>query len=68
MNLKEKFDNPIMRHDLCRNEIKETKQQCAEIAEVFAIGFAEFITGITHKQVEGYFYFFYYSEWKNQQK
>ena len=36
MPLKEKFDNPIMRHDLFRNEIEETKQQCAEIADEFA--------------------------------
>ena len=41
MTLKDKFDNPIMRHDLGRNEIEETKEQCAEIAEDFAVGFAE---------------------------
>ena len=41
MKLKDKFDNPIMRHDLGRNEIEETKEQCVEIAEDFAIGFAE---------------------------
>ena len=40
MKLKDKFDNPIMRHDLGRNEIEETKEQCVEIAEDFAIGFA----------------------------
>ena len=41
MTLKDKFDNPIMRHDLGRNEIEETKEQCVEIANEFAIGFAE---------------------------
>jgi len=41
MKLKDKFDSPIMRHDLGRNELEETKEQCAEIAEEFAIDFAE---------------------------
>ena len=41
MKLKDKFDNPIMRHDLGRNEIEETKEQCVEIANEFAIDFAE---------------------------
>ena len=41
MTLKDKFDNPIMRHDLGRNEIEETKKQCVKIAEEFAIEFAE---------------------------
>lgn len=45
MKLKDKFDNPIIRHTLGRNEIEETKEQCAEIAEGFAIGFAEWIWG-----------------------
>lgn len=36
MTLREKFDTPIMRHDLGRNEIEETKEQCAEIADEFA--------------------------------
>ena len=40
MTLKDKFDNPIMRHDLGRNEIEETKEQCVEIANEFAIDFA----------------------------
>ena len=43
MKLKDKFDSPIMRHDLGRNEIEETKEQCAEVAEDFAIGFADWI-------------------------
>ena len=43
MTLKDKFYSPIMRHDLGRNEIEETKEQCVEIAEDFAIGFAEFL-------------------------
>lgn len=43
MKLKDKFDNPIMRHDLGRNELEETREQCAEIAEEFAIGFAEWM-------------------------
>ena len=42
MTLKDKFDNPIMRHDLGRNELEETKEQCAEIAEEFAIEVLEF--------------------------
>lgn len=43
MTLKEKFDSPIMRHDLGRNEIEETKEQCEQIADEFAIGFAEWL-------------------------
>ena len=43
MKLKDKFNSPIMRHDLGRNEIEETKEQCVEIAEEFAIGFGEFM-------------------------
>lgn len=43
MDLKEKFDSVIMRHDLCRNEFEETKEQCAEIAEEIAIDFAKWI-------------------------
>ena len=39
MTLKDKFDNPIMRHDLGRNNTEQTKEQCAEIADDFAIGF-----------------------------
>jgi hypothetical protein len=31
-----------MRHDLGRNELEETKEQCAEIAEEFAIEVLEF--------------------------
>ena len=42
MKLKDKFDSTIMRHDLGRNEIEETKEQCAEIAEDFAIEVLEF--------------------------
>lgn len=44
MTLKEKFDTPIMRHDLGRNEIEETKKQCVEIADDFAIDFAEWLS------------------------
>ena len=36
MKLKDKFDSLIMRHDLGRNEIEETKEQCVEIANEFA--------------------------------
>ena len=43
MTLKDKFDNPIMRHDLGRNEIEETKEQCEKIADEFAIGFAKWL-------------------------
>jgi hypothetical protein len=42
MKLKDKFDTPIMRHDLGRNELEETKEQCAEIADDFAIEVLEF--------------------------
>ena len=42
MTLKDKFDNPIMRHDLGRNEIEETKEQCVEIADEYAIEVLEF--------------------------
>ncbi len=42
MKLKDKFDSTIMRHDLGRNELEETKDQCAEIAEGFAIEVLEF--------------------------
>ena len=42
MTLKDKFDNPLMRHDLGRNEIEETKEQCAEIADEYAIEVLEF--------------------------
>lgn len=42
MKLKDKFDSPIMRHDLGRNELDETKEQCAEIAEEFTIKVLEF--------------------------
>jgi hypothetical protein len=41
MDLKERFDSVIMRHDLCRNEFEETKEQCIEIAEEYAIDFAD---------------------------
>lgn len=43
MKLKDKFDTPIMRHDLGRNEIEETKEQCVEIAEEFTLGFAKWL-------------------------
>lgn len=43
MKLRDKFDNPIMRHDLCRNEIEETKEQLEEIADDYAIEFEEWI-------------------------
>jgi len=43
MKLKDRFDTPIMRHDLGRNEIEDTKEQCAEIADEYAIGFGKWI-------------------------
>ena len=46
MTLKDKFDNPIMRHDLGRNEIEETKEQCVEIADEYAIEVLEFYHNI----------------------
>lgn len=39
MKLEDQFENPIMRHDLCRNETEETIEQLVEITENFAIGF-----------------------------
>ena len=53
MKLKDKFDNPIMRHDLGRNEIEETKEQCVEIAEGFAIDFAEWLNNGRFSQYGG---------------
>ena len=53
MTLKDKFDNPIMRHNLGRNEIEETKEQCVEIAEGFAIGFAEWCDKTTTQVSKG---------------
>ena len=43
MKLKDKFDSSIMRHDLGRNELEETKEQCAEIADDFDIGFEDWM-------------------------
>ena len=43
MKLRDKFDNPIMRHDLCRNETEETKEQLEQIADDYAIEFAEWL-------------------------
>jgi len=37
MKLKDRFDTPIMRHDLGRNEYEETKEQCEQIADDYAI-------------------------------
>jgi hypothetical protein len=55
MDLKERFDSVIMRHDLCRNEFEETKEQCVEISEEYAIAFAYWIRQsgnliVLHKQ------------------
>ena len=44
MKLIDRFDSPIMRHDLGRNEIQETKEQCAEIAENYVIEVLEWLT------------------------
>jgi hypothetical protein len=44
MELKDRFDNPIMRRDLGRNEIEETKEQCAEIAENYVKEVLEWLT------------------------
>jgi hypothetical protein len=44
MKLKDRFDTPIMRHDLGRNEYEETKEQCEQIADEFAIEFAEWLS------------------------
>jgi hypothetical protein len=43
MTLNLKIDSVIMRHDLMRNETKETIEQLEEIADDFAIGFAEWV-------------------------
>ena len=44
MKLIDRFDNPIMRHDLMRNEIQETKEQCAEIAYAYVIEVLDWLT------------------------
>ena len=41
--LEKQFDNVIMRSILVRDELEETKEQCVEIADEFAIGFAEWL-------------------------
>jgi hypothetical protein len=41
MTLEDKFDSTIMRHELCRNETKETIEQCLAIAHDFAVQYAE---------------------------
>lgn len=43
MTIKEKFDSTIMRSFLVRDEIEETKQQCADIAEELAVEFGKWI-------------------------
>lgn len=55
MDLEQRFDSVIMRHDLCRNEFIETKEKCVEISEEYAIAFAYWIRQsgnliILHKQ------------------
>lgn len=55
MTLKEKFDSIIMRHDLSRNDFEETKQQCSEIAENYAIEFALWKETI-HQDDNGLYY------------
>jgi hypothetical protein len=47
MKLKDRFDNAIMRHDLGRNEIEETKEQCAEIAENYVKEFLDWYKKIS---------------------
>ena len=44
MKLIDRFDSPIMRHDLGRNEIEETKEQCAEIAENYVKEVLDWLT------------------------
>ena len=44
MKLIDRFDNAIMRHDLGRNEIQETKEQCAEIAENYVKEVLDWLT------------------------
>ena len=44
MKLIDRFDSPIMRHDLGRNEIQETKEQCAEIADAYVVEVLEWLT------------------------
>lgn len=44
MKLIDRFDNAIMRHDLGRNEIQETKEQCAEIAENYVNEVLDWLT------------------------
>ena len=44
MKLIDRFDSPIMRHDLGRNEIQETKEQCAEIADAYVNEVLDWLT------------------------
>lgn len=39
--MKAKFDNALMRHDLCRNEPEETMEQLIEARDEFAVIFSE---------------------------
>lgn len=41
MTLKEKFESPMMRSFLVRDEIEEIKEQCAKIADEHAEKFGE---------------------------
>ena len=51
--LKNSFDSIVMRHNLMRNEDKETIEQCVNVANNFAIEFLEWYGGLRLDEVEG---------------
>jgi len=69
MTLKEKFEEVEIMFEnqigsLAYDELGNAADECEIIADDFASGFSDFTIGMTYKQVDGYFYFYYYSEWK----
>ena len=66
MKLKEKFEQWFINDDEDHYEgLVETVAIAHEkVAEYSAIEFAEFVTGITYKLSEGYFFYYYNEEWK----
>ena len=66
MTLQEKFDSPIMRHDLMRNEIEETKEQFEKIADDFAIDFADWLSMFTEEFEDGDLRYWNKNEWERK--
>lgn len=66
MTLKEKFNSLVPIEFGGMQE--PTLTECVQIADEFAVGFVEFQVGLLTKQVEGYFYFYYYAEWKTSKE